>query len=332
VRIAVCSTRLYDRAHLDRANAQAGHTLAYFEPHLEAATSQMARGFEVVSAFVNDRLDATVLRQLAEGGTRLVALRCAGFNQVDLAVAAELGIRVVRVPAYSPYAVAEHTIALMLALNRHIPRSVARVRDGNFALDGLVGFDMHGKTAGVVGTGKIGEVVVRLLAGFGCRVLACDPFPSPAVTALGATYATIETLLADSDIVTLHCPLTPDTHHLMNDDAFRLLRKGAMLINTSRGGLIDTEALLGALRAGRLGAVGLDVYEEEEGLFFRDLSDKIMVDEVFARLMTFPNVLVTGHQAFFTHEAMTTIAETTVRNISDFAAGRTNENVLKPVK
>ena len=188
MRIAVFSTRLYDRVHLDRANVRAGHALVYFEPHLDAATSQLARGFEVVSAFVNDRLDAAVLRQLAEGGTRLVALRCAGFNQVDLAAAAELGIRVVRVPAYSPYAVAEHTIALILALNRHIPRAVARVRDGNFALDGLVGFDLHGKTAGVVGTGTIGEVVVRLLAGFGCRVLAYDPFPSPAVTALGATY------------------------------------------------------------------------------------------------------------------------------------------------
>ena len=187
MRIAVFSTRQYDRAYLDRANVRAGHTLVYFEPHLDAATSQLARGFECVSTFVNDRLDAAVLRQLAEGGTRLVALRCAGFNQVDLAVAGELGIRVVRVPAYSPYAVAEHTIALVLALNRHIPRAVARVRDGNFALDGLVGFDMHGKTAGVVGTGKIGEVVARLLVGFGCRVLAYDPVPSPAVTALGAT-------------------------------------------------------------------------------------------------------------------------------------------------
>ena len=192
VRVAVFSTRQYDRVHLDRANAQAGHALIYFEHHLDAATSQLARGFEVVSAFVNDRLDAAVLRQLAEGGTRLVALRCAGFNQVDLAVAAELGVRVVRVPAYSPYAVAEHTIALILALNRHIPRAVARVRDGNFALDGLVGFDLHGKTAGVVGTGTIGTVVVRLLHGFGCRVLACDPFPSAAATALGATYTSIE--------------------------------------------------------------------------------------------------------------------------------------------
>src|SRR5205085_7145078 len=188
--------------------------------------------------------------------------RCAGFNHVDLAVAAELGVRIVRVPAYSPYAVAEHTIALILALNRHIPRAAARVRDGNFALDGLVGFDLHGKTAGVIGTGTIGTVVVRLLSGFGCRVLACDPIPSAAVTALGATYTTVETLLAGSDIVTLHCPLTPDTYHLMNADAFQLLRRGAMLINTSRGGLVDTRAAIAALKSGRLGTLGIDVYEE----------------------------------------------------------------------
>ena len=322
MRIAVFSTRLYDRAYLDRANVRAGHALAYFEHHLDAATSQLASGFEVVSAFVNDRLDAAVLRQLAEGGTRLVALRCAGFNQVDLAVAAELGIRVVRVPAYSPYAVAEHTLALILALNRHIPRAVARVRDGNFALDGLVGFDMHGKTAGVVGTGKIGEVVVRLLAGFGCRVLACDPFPSAAVTALGATYTTIETLLAESDIVTLHCPLTPDTHHLMNDDAFQRLREGAMLINTSRGGLIDTRAAIKVLKSGRLGTLGIDVYEEEAALFFEDLSGTVIRDYVFTRLLTFPNVIVTAHQGFLTAEALTAIAETTLASVTAFAAGQ----------
>ena len=321
MRVAVFSTRQYDRAYLDRANVRAGHSLVYFEPHLDAATSQLARGFEGVSAFVNDRLDAAVLRQLAEGGTRIVALRCAGFNQVDLAVAGELGIRVVRVPAYSPYAVAEHTIALILALNRHIPRAVARVRDGNFALDGLVGFDMHGKTAGVVGTGKIGEVVVRLLAGFGCRVLAYDPFPSPAVTALGATYTTLETLLAESDMVTLHCPLTPDTHHLMNGDAFRLLRKGAMVINTSRGGLIDTRAAIKALKSSHLGALAIDVYEEEADLFFEDLSGTVLRDDVFARLLTFPNVIVTAHQAFLTSEALTAIAETTLDSLSAFAAG-----------
>jgi D-lactate dehydrogenase len=321
VRVAIFSTRAYDRAHLDRANARAGHALTYFDPHLDAATSQLARGFEVVSAFVNDRLDAAVLRSLAEGGTRLVALRCAGFNQVDLAVAAEVGIRVVRVPAYSPHAVAEHTIALILALNRHIPRAVARVRDGNFALDGLVGFDLHGKTAGVVGTGKIGEVVVRLLAGFGCRVLAYDPHPSAEVAALGASYVSLEALLAESRIVTLHCPLTPDTHHVMNADAFALLRKGSMLINTSRGGLLDTRAAIAALKSGHLGALGIDVYEEEAALFFEDLSGTVLRDDVFARLLTFPNVIVTAHQAFLTTEALTAIAETTLASITAFAAG-----------
>ncbi|MEO5822226.1 MAG: 2-hydroxyacid dehydrogenase [Vicinamibacteraceae bacterium] len=321
MRVAIFSARTYDRTHLDRANRRAGHALVYFDAHLESATSQLARGFEVVSAFVNDRLDADVLHALAEGGTRLIALRCAGFNQVDLAVAAELGIRIVRVPAYSPHAVAEHTIALILALNRHIPRAVGRVRDGNFALDGLVGFDLHGKTAGVVGTGQIGQVVIRILAGFGCRVLACDPFPSPAVTALGATYVTIETLLAESHVVTLHCPLTPDTHHVMNADAFALLRKGTMVINTSRGGLLDTRAAIAALKSGRLGALGIDVYEEEAALFFEDLSGTVLRDDVFARLLTFPNVIVTAHQAFLTTEALTAIAETTLASITAFAAG-----------
>jgi D-lactate dehydrogenase len=321
VRVAVFSTRAYDREHLDRANARAGHALVYFDAHLDAATSQLARGFEVVATFVNDRLDAAVLRALAEGGTRLVALRCAGFNQVDLVAAADAGLRVVRVPAYSPHAVAEHTIALILALNRQIPRAVARVRDGNFALDGLVGFDLSGKTVGVVGTGKIGEVVVRLLSGFGCRVLVHDPFPSPAVTALGATYTTLEALLAESRIVTLHCPLTPDTHHVMNADAFRLLRKGSMLINTSRGGLLDTRAAIAALKSGHLGALGIDVYEEEAALFFEDLSGTVLRDDVFARLLTFPNVVVTAHQAFLTTEALTAIAETTLASVTAFAAG-----------
>jgi len=321
VRIAVFSTRAYDRAHFDRANAGHGHALIYLEGHLDATTGPLAHGAEVVCAFVNDRLDAAVLRTLAEGGTRLIALRCAGFNHVDLAAAAALGLRVVRVPAYSPHAVAEHTIALILALNRHIPRAVARVRDGNFALDGLVGFDLYGKTAGVVGTGKIGLCVVRLLAGFGCRVLTHDPFPSPEAVALGATATTLETLLAESDLVTLHCPLTPDTHHLLNADAFRMLRKGAMLINTSRGGLLDTRAAITALKSGHLGALGIDVYEEEADLFFEDHSGAVLRDDVFARLLTFPNVIVTAHQAFLTAEALTAIAETTLSSITAFAAG-----------
>jgi D-lactate dehydrogenase len=330
VRVAVFSTRQYDRAHFDRANVRHGHELVYFEPHLDAATSQLAKGCEAVCAFVNDRLDAAALRALAGGGTRLVALRSAGFNHVDLGAAAQLGLCVVRVPAYSPHAVAEHTIALLLALNRHVPRAVARVRDGNFALDGLVGFDLHGKTAGVVGTGKIGEVVVRLLAGFGCRVLAHDPSPSPAVTALGATYTTLERLLAESDVVTLHCPLTPDTHHLMNADAFRLLRKGAMLINTSRGGLIDTRAAIKGLKSGRLGSLAIDVYEEEADLFFEDLSNVVLHDDVFARLLPFPNVIVTAHQAFLTTEALDAIAETTLASVSAFAAGEPLVNEVRP--
>jgi D-lactate dehydrogenase len=329
VRVAVFSTRGYDRAHLDRANVRAGHALAYFDAHLDAATSQLARGFEVVATFVNDRLDAAVLRTLAAGGTRLVALRCAGFNQVDLPAAAAAGIRVVRVPAYSPHAVAEHTIALILALNRQIPRAVTRVRDGNFALDGLVGFDLFGKTVGVVGTGSIGAVVVRLLAGFGCRVLVHDPFPSPAVTALGATYTTLETLLAESRVVTLHCPLTPDTHHVINADAFALLRQGSMLINTSRGGLLDTRAAIAALKSGHLGALGIDVYEEEAALFFEDLSGTVLRDDVFARLLTFPNVIVTAHQAFLTTEALTAIAETTLASVTAFAAGEPLVNEVR---
>ena len=330
MRVAVYSARPYDRAHLDRAAARAGHVLVYFDAHLDVATSQLARGFEVVSAFVNDRLDAGVLHALAEGGTRLIALRCAGFNHVDLAAAAAAGIRVVRVPAYSPYAVAEHTVALILALNRQLPRAVTRVRDGNFALDGLVGFDLHGKTVGVVGTGKIGEVVVRLLIGFGCRVLAYDPHPSPAVVGLGATYATLETLLAESRVVTLHCPLTPDTHHLINADAFARLSKGSMLINTSRGGLLDTRAAIAALKSGHLGSLGIDVYEEEADLFFEDLSGTVLRDDVFARLLTFPNVIVTAHQAFLTTEALTGIADTTLASITAFAAGEPLANEIRP--
>jgi D-lactate dehydrogenase len=335
VRIAVFSTRTYDREHLERANARigadrAGHELVFFEAHLDPATSQLARGFEVVSAFVNDRLDADVLGRLAAGGTRLIALRCAGFNHVDLPAAAALGIRVVRVPAYSPHAVAEHTLALILALVRHIPRAVARVRDGNFALDGLVGFDLNGKTAGVVGTGRIGQVVVRLLAGFGCRVLAHDVVEAPDAIACGAGYVPLETLLGESDIITLHCPLTPDTHHVMDDAAFARLRRGAMLVNTSRGGLVDTRAAIVALKSGHLGALAIDVYEEEADLFFEDLSGTVLHDDVFARLLTFPNVIVTAHQAFLTTEALTAIAETTLVSVSAFAAGAPLLSEVRP--
>ena len=270
-------------------------------------------------AFANDDLGADTLAALHGQGVRLVALRSAGFNHVDLAAAESLGMTVARVPAYSPYAVAEHAVALALALNRKIHRAHNRVREGNFALDGLLGFDLHGRTAGVVGTGRIGAVAARILRGFGCRVLAADPAPDPALVADGVRYVPLERLLAESDLVTLHCPLTPETHHLIGAQALALMKPRAMLVNTSRGALVDTSALIAALKAERIGSVALDVYEEEADLFFSDLSDQAIQDDVFARLLTFPNVLVTGHQAFFTEDALRAIAETTLGNVAAFA-------------
>jgi D-lactate dehydrogenase len=262
-----------------------------------------------------------VLASLAQEGVRLVALRCAGFNNVDLEAAAAQGLTVVRVPAYSPHAVAEHTIALVLALNRRIHRAYARVREGNFALDGLMGFDLYGRTAGVVGTGRIGAVVAHLLRGFGCRVLAQDVSRNPQCEADGVDYVPLTQLLAEADLVTLHCPLMPDTYHLIDAKAFAIMKPGVMVINTSRGALLDAAAAIDALKSGRLGALGLDVYEEEADMFFEDLSGRVLQDDVFARLLTFPNVLITGHQAFFTADALTAIAETTFENINAFARG-----------
>ncbi len=256
-------------------------------------------------------------------------LRSAGFNHVDLAAAARLGLTVLRVPAYSPYAIAEHTIALLLTLNRKIHRANIRVREQNFSLDGLMGFDLHGKTMGVVGTGKIGAIVARILTGFGCTILACDPFPNQECLALGVEYTTLHDLLARSDVVTLHCPLTPQTRHLIDAAALGVCKPGMMLINTSRGGVVDTAAVIGALKSGRLGSLALDVYEEEGDLFFRDLSDQVITDDIFARLLTFPNVLITAHQAFFTKEAVRNIGETTIRNLTDFERGApAAENVV----
>lgn len=259
-----------------------------------------------------------MLNALAASGTKLVALRSAGFNHVDLEAARELGLTVARVPAYSPDAVAEHTVALILALNRKIHKAFARVREGNFALEGLLGFDLCGRTVGIVGTGKIGLCVARIMAGFGCDILAFDPQPSPELQRLGGRYVELPELLSSSDIVSLHCPLTPATHHLIDREAIERMKPGVMLINTSRGAVVDTRALIGGLKAGRIGNLGLDVYEEEGDLFFENLSDQMIQDDVFARLLTFPNVLITGHQAFFTREAMTAIAETTIGNISSF--------------
>lgn len=331
MRVAVFSTKPYDRAFLTEENARHGHDLTFFEPRMAAETAILAAGYDAVCAFVNDRLDAEVLGALAGGGTRAIALRCAGFNNVDLEAAGRLGLSVVRVPAYSPYAVAEHTVALVLGLNRKIPRAHARVREGDFSLDGLLGFDLHGRTAGIVGTGQIGAVVARILSGFGCRLLAHDPVRNPECEALDVRYVELPDLLASSDIVTLHCPLLPQTWHLIDAEALALMRRGTMLINTSRGALLDTPAVIEALKVGHLGYLGLDVYEEEAALFFEDLSGQVLQDDVFARLLTFPNVLITGHQAFFTGEALSAIAATTLANLDDIAAGRPCPNALPTV-
>lgn len=320
MQVTVFSTKPYDRRFLDEANRAGGdrHRLLYLEPRLSAETAPLARGADVVCVFVNDLGDAAVLEALAAAGTRLVALRCAGFNNIDLAAARRLGIAVARVPAYSPEAVAEHTVAMILALNRRIHRAYNRVREGNFALEGLLGFGMQGRTVGVVGTGRIGAALARIALGFGCRLLAHDLRPDPELVARGVTYVALPDLLAGSDIVSLHCPLTPETHHLIDATAIGRMRQGAMLVNTSRGAIIDTRAVIDGLKSGRIGLLGLDVYEEEADLFFEDLSDRMIQDDVFARLLTFPNVLVTAHQAFFTEEAMAAIAETTITNITSF--------------
>lgn len=322
MRVTFFSTRPYDRQYFSAANASGRHVVRYLEARLTADTAPLAAEADAICVFVNDALDRPVLEALQRLGTRLVALRCAGYNNVDLGAAAALGISVVRVPAYSPHAVAEHTFALILALNRHLHRAFSRVRDGNFSLDHLVGFDLFGKTMGVIGTGAIGREVVRIARGFGCQVLAFDPSPSPAVTAAGAAYVGLPDLLAGSDIVTLHCPLTPDTFHVVNAAALERMRRGCMLINTSRGALVDTPAVIAALKTGQLGSLGIDVYEEESSLFFVDHSSGGIADDVFARLVTLPNVLVTGHQAFLTHEALTAIAATTLESLDEFEAGR----------
>ncbi|MGF7147940.1 D-lactate dehydrogenase [Sphingomonas zeicaulis] len=321
--VAIFGTKPYDRHFLTAANAAHGHDLTFFEPRLDPVTATLADGFPAVCAFVNDRLDASVLERLAEGGTRLVALRCAGFNNVDLRAAERLGIAVARVPAYSPHAVSEFTLALLLALDRRIHRAWARVRENNFALDGLIGRNLHGRTAGVIGTGRIGALVARALRlGFGCRVLAADVAEDPELLAIGVEYRPPAEVIADADILTLHCPLTPETRHIVDADAIALARPGLIIVNTSRGALIDTMALIDGLKNGRIGGVALDVYEQEADLFFEDLSNEIVQDDVFQRLLTFPNVLITGHQAFLTEEALQAIAATTLENISDFAAGR----------
>ncbi|MCC5610223.1 2-hydroxyacid dehydrogenase [Nostoc sp. CHAB 5834] len=329
MKVAVFSTKVYDRKFLSDANSPTQHELVFFEPRLNRDTAILAAGFPAVCVFVHDQVDAPTLELLASRGTRLVVLRCAGFNNVDLQAAADLGITVVRVPAYSPYGVAEHAVGLILSLNRKIHRAYNRVREGNFSLDGLLGFNLHERTVGIVGTGKIGLILGRIMKGFGCHILAYDVYRNPELEALGGKYVELPELFANSDIISLHCPLTSETHHLINAEAIEKIKPGVMLINTSRGALIDTQAVIEGLKSGKIGYLGVDVYEQESELFFEDLSGAIIQDDIFQRLTTFPNVLITGHQAFFTAEALHNIAETTFGNIADIEQGRPCANEIR---
>lgn len=318
MRVAVFSTKPYDREFLGTANAGAAHELLYLDARLTEHTAPATHGMDAVCAFVNDVLDAPVLKALSGHGVQLVALRSAGFNNVDLVAARRHGIAIARVPEYSPHAVAEHTAGLVLALGRKIHRAYVRTREGNFELDGLMGFDLHGRTIGVIGTGRIGAAFARIMIGFGCTVLAYDLHRNPDCEALGVNYMELPALWEEAHVISLHCPLTPKTRHMINADSISRMRDGVMLINTSRGGVIDTRAAIDALKSGKIGSLGLDVYEEEADLFFKDLSNTVIRDDVFARLLTFPNVLITAHQAFFTRDALRAIAETTISNITTF--------------
>ena len=322
--VAVFDTHRFDRAALEKENSHLGHELRFYEVRLEQSTAKLAAGCDAVCVFVNDVLDRPTLITLQAIGVRLIALRCAGYNQVDLVAAHELGLVVARVPDYSPYAVAEHAVALLLALNRKIHRAYNRVRESNFSLEGLVGFDLHGKTVGVVGTGKIGAVFAKIMTGFGCRLLAFDVHPR---TDLPVTYVNPAQLLKESDIISLHVPLLPETYHFLNEKTLAQLKPGALIINTSRGALIEAQALVDALKSGQIGGAGLDVYEEETGVFFNDLSGQVLQDDVLARLISLPNVLITSHQAFLTQEALANIARTTLETISAFERGEVPESV-----
>ncbi len=329
-RVAVFSTKNWVSNAFEEVNQHHKLDVSYLEPRLYVKTAKLADDYDVVCAFVNDLIDAEVLEKLKELGVSLVAMRCSGFNNVDIRKAEELGIGVVRVPAYSPYAVAEHAIGMILCLNRKLHKAYTRVRDGNFALDGLLGFDLHGKTVGVIGTGKIGQIFARTIGGFGCNVIGYDKFPNEKFKELGGKYVDLHELYERSDIISLHCPLTYETYHIINEYAISAMKEGVMIINTSRGPLIDTGAVIGGLKRGKVGQLGLDVYEEEGELFFEDLSEQVIQDDTFVRLQTFPNVLITAHQAFFTKEAIHNIADTTFENIREYFESGSCKNAVLP--
>lgn len=328
MRIAVYSTKSYDRKYLELVNVKYGFELEFFDFMLNESTAKMAEHCDVVCIFVNDDGSRKVLEKLAALGIKMIALRCAGFNNVDLKAAQELGIKVVRVPAYSPEAVAEHTVGLMLTLNRKIHRAYQRTREANFSLEGLTGFNMYGRTVGVIGTGKIGLAVMRILKGFNMHIVAYDPFKTPQVEELGAEYVELDELYARSQVITLHCPATPENYHLLNRDAFAKMKDGVMIINTSRGTLIDTQAAIDALKQRKIGALGMDVYENERDLFFEDKSNEVIQDDVFRRLSSCHNVLLTGHQAFLTEEALISISNVTLENIYSLKTGNGCPNLV----
>lgn len=330
MKIAVFSAKGYDKTFLNKINKKYHHELVFLEPHLNEGTVKLAYEFDAVCVFVNDLLNGAVIKELSEHRVKLILLRCAGFNNVDLAAAEQFGITVARVPAYSPNGVAEHALALILSLNRKIHRAHNRVHDGNFSLDGLLGFELYGKTIGLIGTGKIGVIMARISKGIGMNILAHDPYPNAECTSLGVKYTPLDELYTKSDIISLHVPLTPQTYHIINEKAVEKMKKGVMVINTSRGGLVDTPCLIKGLKSGKIGFLGLDVYEEEGDLFFEDYSGHVIQDDVFARLLTFPNVIITAHQAFFTENALANIAETTLQNAAALLKGEIPpENVVK---
>ncbi|MBY6095189.1 2-hydroxyacid dehydrogenase [Ferrimonas balearica] len=326
-RVAVFSSKPYDKLFLDAANSAGGLQLEYFENRLRQSTMKLTEGFDAVSCFVNDIVDRPVLEQLVANGIRMIALRCAGFNNVDLDAARELGVQVARVPGYSPESVAEHTVAMMLSLNRKLTKAYNRVKEHNFDLDGLLGFNLQKSTVGIIGTGKIGLATMRALSGFGCKILCYDPYPSEQAAALGE-YCDLDRIYRESDVISLHCPLTEESYHLVNENSIAQMKDGVMLINTSRGALVNAQHALDGMKQGKIGYLGLDVYELEGDIFFRDLSGKVLHDDVFALLLSYPNVLVTGHQGYFTKEALEEIGQTTIANLQAHFDGRTTGNEL----
>ncbi|GAB4393366.1 MAG: 2-hydroxyacid dehydrogenase [Gammaproteobacteria bacterium] len=328
MKAVIYSLQDYEQPFFDKFNQHFKHELTYLHAHLNQHSVKLAEGFKTVCCFVNDNLSAPILDSLAASGVQLIVLRSAGFNHIDLPHAKQLGLAVARVPRYSPYAVAEHAVALILTLNRKTHRAFNRVRESNFALHGLMGFDLHDKTVGVIGTGKIGQIFASIMRGFGCHVVAYDKLPNENCIKAGVRYIPLTELIEQADIISLHCPLTPETQHLINAQTIACMKPQVMLINTSRGGLVDTKAVIDGLKSHQIGYLGLDVYEEEADLFFEDLSEQVLQDDVFARLLTFPNVLITSHQAFFTQEALNNIVQTTLQNILDFEQGTKTDNFL----